>query len=131
MSKNRHREYKVTCLENGITKESGISFDDAIGLIKGIIDCNTYQLSQKSSDIEYVRSLFEDKLIGEKLSKLDDIIKEEIAGKIKGTIYSIPRQKMAIEQIYKTDNFVITAKCEKGKARGVTSIDISEKSKIY
>jgi len=116
-------------MENGITKESAISYEDAIGLIRGIIDFNTYQLSQKSSDIDYVRKLFEDNLIGEKLSKLDDIVKEEIAGKIKGTIYSIPRQKMAIEQRYKTDNFVVTAKCEKGRAIGVTSIDIIQKRK--
>lgn len=127
MSKNKHREYKVTCMENGIKKESAISFDDAIGLIRGIMDFNAQIPEQNSSDKEYVRKLFENNLIGEKLSKLDNIVRDEIAGKINGIIYSIDRQNMAIEQIYKTDNFIITAKCEKGRIRGVTTIDIIER----
>lgn len=126
---SNYRPYEAKCLETGLTKRSDISHDDAIGLIMGHIEYNKAMFHKQSKDKDFVKKLFFNELINKKLSQINDIVNERITGKISGKIIALRRELYDMEQVYLTEYFKVTAKCEKGRAIGITNILVEKVSK--
>lgn len=122
------RPYKVRCYETGEEKNSSISFEDAMNLIISPIEYSKSVLHIKSSEKSYVEGVFKDVLLNKKLSEINDIVKDEVAGKkIEGEIIFCDRDKFDKTQVYTTEIFKITAICERKRVRIITNITIEEK----
>jgi len=123
-----NRPYKVKCYETGEEKSSSISFEDAMNLIISSIEYSKGVLHIKSLDKNYVEGVFKDALLNKKLSEINDIVKEEVAGKkIEGEIIFYVRYKFDKTQVYTTEKFRITASCERERMRVITNITVEEK----
>lgn len=127
-SKIAEKPYRVRCVETGDEKDSSISYEQAIYLILTPINYYKEKLVEDSKDREYVKNVFEKFLINNKLSELNKIVENEIAGTcITGRIIAIERQLDDLNQVYFTENYKITAICEYGRLRGITSILVEVK----
>ncbi|MBN3346145.1 hypothetical protein EXM98_02935 [Clostridium botulinum] len=127
-SKIAEKPYRVRCIETGEEKDSSISYEQAICLILTPINSHREKLVEDSKDEQYVKNVFEKCLINNKLSELNEIVENQIAGtRIAGQIIAIQRQMCDLKQIYFTEHYKITAVCEYGRLKGVTSILIEVK----
>lgn len=123
-----NRPYKVKCYETGEEKSSSISFADAMNLIVSSVEYGKSVLHINSLDKSYVKGVFNDALLNKKLSEINDIVRDEIAGqKIEGAIICYVRDKFDKTQVYTTEKFRITATCERERVRVITNITIEEK----
>ena len=127
-SSNDHRPYKVRCLETGGENDSALSYEDAASLIIGPILFAKSKLEADSKDIDYVRKIFEQYLLGRKQSECDRIIQEEILPRqlVKGSIVKLPEKEKYSRQInYTTEEFSVCVLFEKGLFCGATKIVIT------
>lgn len=123
-----NRPYKVKCYETGEEKSSSISFGDAINLLLSPIEYGKSVLHIKSLDKSYVEEVFIDALLNKKLSEINDIVREEIAGKkVEGEIIYYISDESSKSQVYTTEKFRIIASCEHGRIRIITNITVEEK----
>lgn len=123
-----NRPYKVKCYETKEEKSSSISFEDAINLIISTIEHSKSVLHNNSLDKSYVEGVFNDSLLNKKLSEINDIVRDEIAGKkIEGEINCYVRDNFDTTQVYSTKKFRITATCEHKRIRVITNITVEEK----
>lgn len=122
--------FGVKCYETGQVKYSAISYEDAVNLILSLIHFYEDTFKLDSEDEEYVKKVFKNLLIGKKLSEINDIVRDEIAGKkIHGKITCIERNKFDINQVYYTDEFKIIASCKRKNLRTVNNIAIQKRNK--
>ena len=109
-STDKERPYKVKCLETSDEKDSGCSYEAVADLIASPLEFSKNILLQKSQDINYVKNIFEEVLLGNKKSDCDELVENNIANAnlIDGTIYYFTDKELFAEyKIYKTTNFEI------------------------
>lgn len=126
-----NKPYKVKCFETGEEKSSSISFEDAMNLIISPIEYGKSVLYIKSLDISYVEGVFKEALLNKKLSEINDIVRDEIAGKkIEGEIICYVRDEFDKSQVYTTEKYRIIATCERERARVITNITVEERNNL-
>lgn len=123
-----YRPYKVKCYETGEEKSSSISFEDAMNLIISSIEYGKSVLHIKSLDKSYVEGVFKETLLDKKLSEINDIVRDEIAGKkIEGEIICYIRDEFNKSQVYTTEKYRIIVSYERERIRVITKITVEEK----
>ncbi len=124
-SNNRHRPFKVRCIETTEEKDSAISYGDAAGLLINQYNFAQSIIDSNNKDESYVKKVFTDVLLGRKKSECDNLVKGEIIEKerISGEIVSIQSQERFAEyKEYVTENFIITVLFENGLQRKSTNV---------
>lgn len=128
---NKHRPYKVRCLETNDYKESAISYEDAASLLTAQYAFAKAMKEGKRKDEVYVKSIFSELLVGKKISQCDRLVEEEIVnkGKLTGEIVSVINSDISAEyKEYRTEFFTVKVLFENGLLRRATDV-VVEKSK--
>ena len=129
-SNNANRPFRVRCIETGEEKDGSISYNEAASLLIGEYQYTENVIKSNSKDINYVRKVFREALLGRKKSECDNLVEEEIVngGRLKECITSISSQdKFAIYKQYKTEYFYVKVLFENGIMNKCTKIEVSEK----
>lgn len=128
-SNNPHRHFRVRCIETGEEKDGAISYNQAASLLIESYQYTENVIKGNSKDINYVKKVFRETLLGRKKSECHNLVEEQIAnrGRLKGCIRSISSQdKFAIYKQYKTEYFYIKVLFENGIMHKCTKIEVSE-----
>lgn len=94
-SNNAHRPFRVRCIETGEEKDGAISYNEAASLLIGQYQYTENVIESNSKDINYVRKIFRETLLGRKKSECDNLVEEQIVngGRLKGHhIYKFERK---------------------------------------
>lgn len=126
-----HRPYRVKCIETGETKDSAISFEDAINLLLGPMKFAISSLHVNSLDKEYVQKVFSEALIGKKKSNCNEIVENEIVERkvIEGIVYEVPeKEKFEPFKEYLTEHFIVRIDFGHGLFAGATKVSVENRS---
>lgn len=128
-SKDDNRPFRVRCLETSDEKDSACSYEDAANRIIEPLEFAKNTRRSNSQDIDYVKRIFEQTLIGKKKSECDDLVRENIFDRdlIEGTIYYFKdEERFAEYKKYQTNNFEIMVLFERSIRCGATKIVVSK-----
>lgn len=127
---NPDRPYRIRCLnpiDSEDTKDSSISYDNAIDLYLDIIKFKKSIQMNIIQDEKRVKKIFLDALLYKNISDINDIVKNTIAGtQLKDTIYYEKREKTEHIQRYRTSYFEIEVICNQYIPRKVKEIKVKK-----
>lgn len=121
----KERPYRVKCLQTLEEKDSGCSYEAAADLIISPMEFAQSTLKLNSQDINYVKKIFENRLLGKKKSECDNIVENDIchSNLIDGDIFHYnDTERFAEQKIYRTNHFEIKVLFERGLMFGATKI---------
>lgn len=128
-SNNKEKPYRVKCLETLAEKDSGCSYEAAADLIVSPMEFAQNKLKLNSKDVNYVKKIFEERLLGKKKSECDNIVKNDIcySNLIDGDIfYFNDTERFAEYKLYRTNCFEIKVFFERGLRFGATKIMVTK-----